>query len=46
MPAAKLVRATEGAMTRMPGALQGQITIREGFDELPPDVAAALGIEP
>jgi hypothetical protein len=29
----------------MPGALKGKITIHDGFDELPPDIAAAFGIE-
>jgi hypothetical protein len=31
---------------RTPGALEGQIKIHEGFDEMPPDIAAAFGIEP
>jgi hypothetical protein len=26
--------------------LRGRIKIHEGFDELPPDIAAAFGIEP
>jgi hypothetical protein len=34
------------AQCRTPGALRGQIKIHEGFDELPPDIAAAFGIEP
>lgn len=31
---------------RMPGALRGRIKLHEGFDELPPDIAAAFGMEP
>jgi len=31
---------------RTPGALRGRIKIHEGFDELPPDIAAAFGMEP
>lgn len=46
VPVAKLVRATGSAMTRMPGALKGQITIREDFKELPSNIAAVLGVEP
>jgi hypothetical protein len=34
------------APRRTPGALRGRIKIREGFDELPPDIASAFGIEP
>lgn len=46
VPVAKLVRYTGVATKRVPGALKGRITIHEGFDELPPDIAAAFGIEP
>jgi hypothetical protein len=35
-----------GQPPRTPGALKGRIKIHEGFDELPPDIAAAFGIEP
>lgn len=31
---------------RIPGALKGRIKIHAGFDELPPNIAAAFGIEP
>jgi antitoxin (DNA-binding transcriptional repressor) of toxin-antitoxin stability system len=34
VPVAKLVRYTDTATKRIPGALKGQITIHEGFDEL------------
>jgi prevent-host-death family protein len=46
VPVAKLVRYTGSVTKRMPGALKGQITIHDDFDELPPDLAAAFGIEP
>ncbi|HEX2688490.1 MAG TPA: hypothetical protein VHN14_17790 [Kofleriaceae bacterium] len=42
---AKLVRHPASTARRMAGALKGQIEIREGFDELPPDIAAVFGIE-
>jgi prevent-host-death family protein len=46
VPVAKLVRYAGAAAKRVPGALKGRIVIREGFDELPPDIAAAFGVEP
>jgi antitoxin (DNA-binding transcriptional repressor) of toxin-antitoxin stability system len=46
VPVAKLVRYTGAAAQRTPGALKGRIKIHEGFDDLPPDLAAAFGIEP
>jgi antitoxin (DNA-binding transcriptional repressor) of toxin-antitoxin stability system len=46
VPVARLVRYTGNATRRSPGALKGKITIHEGFDELPADIAAAFGIEP
>lgn len=46
VPVAKIVRYTGANKPRVPGALKGQITIREDFDELPPDIAEAFGIEP
>jgi prevent-host-death family protein len=46
VPVAKLVRYSGAAARRVPGALKGQIAIHDGFDELPPDIAAALGAEP
>ena len=46
VPVARLVRYTGGAAKRTPGVMKGRITIHEGFDELPPDLAAAFGIEP
>jgi antitoxin (DNA-binding transcriptional repressor) of toxin-antitoxin stability system len=46
VPVAKLVRYTGAATRRVPGALKGRITIHEGFDELPSDLAAAFGTGP
>lgn len=46
VPVAKLVRYTGAAARRVPGALKGQIKIHEDFDELPPDIAAAFGMDP
>ena len=46
VPVARLVRYTGAAAPRIPGALKGQIKIHEDFDELPPDIAAAFGMEP
>jgi antitoxin (DNA-binding transcriptional repressor) of toxin-antitoxin stability system len=46
VPVARLVRYTGGATKRTPGALKGRITIHDGFDELPPDLAASFGLEP
>lgn len=43
-PVARLVRYTEPAVRRRPGALKGKIRIAEDFDELPPDIAAAFGM--
>ena len=46
VPVARLVRYSGAAAKRTPGALKGRIVIREGFDELPSDIADAFGIEP
>jgi len=46
VPVAKLVRYTGVVARRTPGALKRRIAIRDGFDELPPDIPAAFGIEP
>jgi antitoxin (DNA-binding transcriptional repressor) of toxin-antitoxin stability system len=46
VPVARLVRYTGGSAKRTPGVMKGRIKIHEGFDELPPDLAAAFGIEP
>lgn len=46
VPVAKLVRYTGIAARRTPGALKGRIVIHGEFDELPPDIAAAFGVEP
>jgi antitoxin (DNA-binding transcriptional repressor) of toxin-antitoxin stability system len=45
VPVAKLVRYTGASAPRVPGALQGEIVIHDGFDDLPPDIASAFGIE-
>lgn len=45
VPVAKLVRYTGASAKRVPGALKGRIVIHEDFDELPPDIAAAFGME-
>jgi prevent-host-death family protein len=44
VPVAKLVRYAGATTTRTPGALKGRITIHEGFDDLPPELAAAFGL--
>jgi antitoxin (DNA-binding transcriptional repressor) of toxin-antitoxin stability system len=46
VPVAKLVRYTGATKNRVPGALKGRITIHEGSDDLPPDIASAFGIKP
>jgi len=46
VPVARLVRYAGVATKRMPGALKGRITIHDGSDELPPDLAAAFGVKP
>ena len=43
-PVAKLVRYERSNKSRQPGALRGKIKISEDFDELPQDIAAALGM--
>ena len=42
-PVAKLVRYDRREEFRQPGALKGKIKIAEDFDELPDDIAEALG---
>ena len=44
-PVARLVRYQGVAAPRRPGALKGQIRIADDFDELPPELAEAFGIE-
>ena len=46
VPVARLVRYTGGAAKRIPGALKGRIKVHDDFDELPPDLAAAFGLDP
>lgn len=43
-PVAKLVRFERSDEPRRPGALKGQIRIAADFDELPDDLAEALGV--
>lgn len=43
-PVVKLVRYEAAGAARRPGTLEGQIQIADDFDDLPPDIAAALGI--
>ena len=43
-PVAKLVRYEHTDVPRRPGALRGKIKIADDFDELPDDIAAALGM--
>ncbi len=43
-PVAKLVPYERSQETRRPGALRGKIKISEDFDELPDDIAEALGM--
>jgi prevent-host-death family protein len=44
-PVAVLQKYEPHKTKRQPGALKGQIRISEDFDELPPDIAAAFGLE-
>lgn len=44
-PVARLVAiAEEPKAKRKPGRMRGRISMREDFDEWPPDIARALGI--
>ena len=43
-PAARLVPYRPEDEPRIPGALRGKIRIAEDFDELPVDLATALGV--
>jgi len=42
-PVARLVKYERAAAVRRPGALAGRITIADDFDELPDDIAEAVG---
>jgi prevent-host-death family protein len=44
-PVAVIHAYEEQKTERKPGALRGKITIAPDFDELPPDLALAFGIE-
>lgn len=45
VPVARLVRYTGATAPRQPGALKGQIKVHDGFDDLPPDIGLAFGME-
>ncbi len=45
VPVARLVRYTGASGPRTPGALKGRIKVSADFDELPPDIAAAFGVD-
>ncbi len=42
-PVARLVPYERGNLPRQPGALRGKIRIHDDFEELPKDIAEALG---
>ena len=42
-PVAKIVAYAPGTLERKPGALAGRITIKRGFDELPPGFEDTFG---
>ena len=44
-PVAVLHKYDLHRVKRRPGALKGKIRIAEDFDELPPDIAVAFGVE-
>ena len=44
VPVARLVRYSGATRPRTPGALKGQIKVSADFDELPPDIASAFGL--
>jgi len=46
VPVARLVAYKGAARARTPGRLAGQIRIAGDFDELPPELAEAFGIDP
>jgi prevent-host-death family protein len=43
-PVAKLVRYERNETPRVPGALRGKIRIADDFEDLPEDIAKALGV--
>ncbi len=44
-PVARLTKFEVKEIPRKPGALKGKIKIEDDFDELPPDIARAFGME-
>jgi prevent-host-death family protein len=44
-PVAILTRFDAARRPRTPGSLRGKVRIHDDFDSLPPDVAAAFGME-
>jgi prevent-host-death family protein len=45
VPVARLVKYQGQASARVPGALKGRIRISADFDQVPADIAAALGMD-
>lgn len=45
-PVAKLVPYQQDQGPRSPGGWEGRVHIAADFDELPPEIAAAFGVEP
>jgi len=45
IPVAVIHKYVEHSMDRKPGALAGRVHIAPDFDELPPDIARAFGME-
>lgn len=45
-PVAVLNKYVFHSEERCPGALKGEIRMSEDFDELPPDIAEAFGVDP
>ena len=44
VPVARLIRYSGATGPRRPGALKGRIKVSADFDELPPDIASAFGL--
>jgi prevent-host-death family protein len=44
-PVARLVKYDIKEVQRKPGVLKGKIKIEDDFDDLPPDIAKAFGME-
>ncbi len=44
-PVAKIIAYTEPKKPRVPGSMKGKIWISPDFDELPPEIAEAFGVD-